>query len=82
MCNVYKHISVYRFRNRNFRLCIYLHRYRFGHTINQFREHVYKYNIQEDIENTNHCVSTDLSVLTVNHHSVSHIQSHSRDYPF
>ena len=30
--------------------CIYLHRYRYGHTRNQFREHVYKYNIQEDIE--------------------------------
>ena len=41
MCNVYKHV---------FRLCIYLHRYRYGHTRNQFREHVYKYSIQEDIE--------------------------------
>ena len=46
MCNVYKHISLYRFRNRKCRLCIYLHRYRYGHTSNQFREHVYKYNIQ------------------------------------
>ena len=27
MCNVYKHISLYRFRNRKCRLCIYLHRY-------------------------------------------------------
>ena len=26
MCNVYKHISLYRFRNRKCRLCIYLHR--------------------------------------------------------
>ena len=25
MCNVYKHISLYRFRNRKCRLCIYLH---------------------------------------------------------
>ena len=50
MCNVYKHISLYRFRNRKRRLGIYLHRYRYGHTRNQFREHVYKYNIQEDIE--------------------------------
>ena len=47
MCNVYKQISLYRFRNRKCRLCIYLHRYRYGHTRNQFREHVYKYNIQE-----------------------------------
>ena len=47
MCNVYNLISLYRFRNRKCRLCIYLHRYRYGHTRNQFREHVYKYNIQE-----------------------------------
>ena len=47
MCNVYKQVSFYRFRNTKCRLCIYLHRYRYGHTKNQFREHVYKYNIQE-----------------------------------
>ena len=46
MCNVYKHISLYRFRNRKCRLCIYLHRYRYVHTRKQFRGHVYKYNIQ------------------------------------
>ena len=45
MCNVYKHISFFRFRNAKCKLCIYLHRYRFGHTRNQFREHIYKYNI-------------------------------------
>ena len=50
MCNVYKHISLYRFRNRKCRLCFYLHRYRYGHTRYQFREHVHKYSIQEDIE--------------------------------
>ena len=50
MCNVYKNTSLYRFRNRKCRTCIYLHRYRYGYTRNQFREHVYKYNIQEDIE--------------------------------
>ena len=50
MYNVYKHMSLFRFRNRKCRLCIYLHIYRYGHTRNQFREHVYKYNIQEDIE--------------------------------
>ena len=47
MRNVYKHISLYRFRNRKCTLCIYLHRYRYGHTINQFKENIYKYNIQE-----------------------------------
>ena len=47
MCNVHKHISLYRNINRKCRLCIYLHRYRYGHTGNQFTEHVYKYNIQE-----------------------------------
>ena len=47
MGNVCKHISLYRFRNRNFRLCMYLHRYRYGHAKNQVRENVYKYKIQE-----------------------------------
>ena len=47
MCNVYKHISSYRFRNRKSRLCIYLHRYRYGHIRNQFGDHIYKFNIQE-----------------------------------
>ena len=46
-CNVSKRISLYRCRNRKCRLCIYLHIYRYRHTRNQFREHVYKYNIQE-----------------------------------
>ena len=50
MCNVYKKISFYRFRNRRCRLCIYLHRYRYGHTRNQFREHIYKYNIREAVQ--------------------------------
>ena len=45
MCGVNKHISYYRFRNAKCRLCIYLHRYRYGHTRNHFKEHVYKYNI-------------------------------------
>ena len=44
-CNVYNYVSLYRFRNKKCRICIY-HRYRYGHTRNQFREHVYKYNIQ------------------------------------
>ena len=47
MCKVYKHISFFRFRNGRCRLCIYLNRYRFDQTRNQFREHVYKYNIRE-----------------------------------
>ena len=47
MCKVYKHISFFRFRYGIYRLCIFLNRYRFGHTRNQFREHVYKYNIGE-----------------------------------
>ena len=50
MYNVYKHISLKRFRNRKCGQCIYLHRYRYGHTRNQFREQVYEYNIQEDTE--------------------------------
>ena len=45
MCGVNKHISYYRFRNAKCRLCIYLHRYRYSHTRNLFKEHVYKYNI-------------------------------------
>ena len=49
MCEVYEHISFFRFRNGRCRLCIYLNRYRFGHTRNQFREHVYNYNICEAV---------------------------------
>ena len=49
MCKVYKHFSFFKFRNGRCRLCIYLNRYRFGHTSNQFREHVYKYNIGEAV---------------------------------
>ena len=45
MCKVYTHISFFRLRNGRCRLCIYFSRYRFTHTRNQFREHVYKYNI-------------------------------------
>ena len=40
MCWVNKHISFFRFRNARCSLCIYLHRYRFGHAINRFKEHV------------------------------------------
>ena len=47
MCKVCTHISFLRFTNGRCRLCIYLNRYRFGLTRNQFREHVYKYNIGE-----------------------------------
>ena len=49
MCKVYKHISFFRFRNGRCRLCIYLNRYRFCNTRNQFREHVYIYNIREAV---------------------------------
>ena len=45
MCKAYKHISFLRLRNGSCRLCIYLNRYRFTYTRNQFGEHVYKYNI-------------------------------------
>ena len=45
MCKDPKHIFFFRFRNGRCRLCIYLNRNRFGHTRNQFREHVYKHNI-------------------------------------
>ena len=40
--NIYNYIDL----DRKCRLCIYLHRHRYGHTRNQFREHVYKNNIQ------------------------------------
>ena len=49
MCKVYKHISFFRFRNGRCRLCIYLNTYRFTHTRNQLRDHVYKYNIGEAV---------------------------------
>ena len=49
MCKVHKHISFFRFRNGRCRLCIYLNRYRFTHSRNHFREHVYKYSIGEAV---------------------------------
>ena len=42
-CKVNKHISHYRFKNYTCRICLYLNRYRFGHT----KEHAKKYNISE-----------------------------------
>ena len=47
MCKTNKHISYCRFKCFRCRLCIHLHRYRFGHTKERFREHVKKYNIHE-----------------------------------
>ena len=44
MCRVNKHISYYRFRNAKCRLCIYLHRYRYGHTKDRFKEYVKRVN--------------------------------------
>ena len=45
MCKFYEHISFFNLRNGRCRLCIYFSRYRFTPIINQFREHVCKYNI-------------------------------------
>ena len=45
MCRVNKHISFFRFRNARRRICIYLDRYRFGHTSDRYKEHVKIYNI-------------------------------------
>ena len=49
MCEVSKHISFFRFRNGRCRLCIYLNRFRFTHTRNQFREHFYKNSNDESV---------------------------------
>ena len=49
MCKVYKHNSFFTYRNGRCRLCIYLNRYRFTHTRNQFKEHVYKNNFGEAV---------------------------------
>ena len=50
MCKINKHISYYRFKCLKCRLCISLHRYRFGHTEERYREHVKKYNIHEAVQ--------------------------------
>ena len=39
MCNEYQYISGFRFKNFKCRLCIYLHRYRYTHTIDRFEEY-------------------------------------------
>ena len=46
MCNVYKRTSFFRFRNGRCRLCIYLHRYRYKHTKDRFKEYAEKVNIE------------------------------------
>ena len=46
-CKINKHISHYRFKHYTCRLCLYLNRYRFGHTKERFKEHAKKYNILE-----------------------------------
>ena len=45
MCKVNKHISYFRFKTNNRRLCVYLQRYRFGRTKDRFNEYIRKYNI-------------------------------------
>ena len=45
MCRVNKHISFFRLKNAGCRLCIYLHRYRFGQTSDRFKELVKIYSI-------------------------------------
>ena len=46
-CNVNKHISHYRFKHYTCRICLYLNRYRFGHTKERYKEHAKKNNISE-----------------------------------
>ena len=40
MCKSYNHITSFRFGRDEWKLCVYLIRYRFSHTKNQFREHL------------------------------------------
>ena len=46
MCNVNQHVSGFRFQNFKCRLCIYLHRYRYTHTKNRFKECAQRFNIK------------------------------------
>ena len=50
MCKINKHISYFGFKCFRCRLCIHLHRYRFGHTNKRFREHVKNYNIHKAVQ--------------------------------
>ena len=43
MCKVNQHISGFRFTNFHCRLCIYLHRYRYGQTRDKFKEYVERF---------------------------------------
>ena len=44
MCNVNQNISGFRFKTFKYRLCFYLHRYRYKHTRDRFREYFEKFN--------------------------------------
>ena len=46
-CKVNKHTSHYRFKHYTCRMCLYLNRYRFGHTKERFKERAEKYIISE-----------------------------------
>ena len=46
MCNVNQQFSGLRFKVFKFRLCIYLHRYRYTHTINRLKEYAENFNIK------------------------------------
>ena len=45
-CKVNNYISHCRFKHYICRICLYLNRYRFGHTKERFREHAKKFNIK------------------------------------
>ena len=46
MCKVNPHISGFRFKNLKCRLCIYLHKNRYGHTRDRVKEYVERFNIK------------------------------------
>ena len=45
-CKINKHVSYYRFKHYTCSLCLYLIRFRFGHTKERFIEYIRKYNIE------------------------------------
>ena len=46
MFQTYQLIGGFRFKSHYCRLCVCLHRFRFGHTKDQFKEYDKKYNIE------------------------------------
>ena len=65
MCKRYKHITSFKFGRDKCKLCVYLNRYRFSHTKNQFQGHVYQYKICISVINSRGDMKKKINIITL-----------------